>query len=127
MADHNNSSLESEDPVPTHLVISLEMQEGYDRSKKHCTNLSHFLESFGARPSTACTIYEDLQKTNIVAAKIKQSPLQLKYFLISLYFTRHYPLKSQMMEPFFKIQKHGWLTLHGDNLNLFQFQFLVRH
>jgi hypothetical protein len=51
----------------------------------------------------------------------------LKYFLISLYFTWHYPLKSQMMEPFFKIQKHGWLILHGDNLNLFQFQFLVRH
>ena len=108
MAGNDDSSVEEE---VGHVVTLLEMQrEGlliahyteqrYARTKKHYANSDRFLECFGVRPATACTIYEDLQTTDIETAKIKGSPLELKYFLLGLYFLAHYPKESQM-EPLF--------------------------
>lgn len=90
-----------------HIVTAGEMlQEGLklvykcariNRVKNNETNISRFNLKFGLHPSTACAVYEDLQKTDVVAARIDTADeTSLKMFLISLYFMRKYPTEDDL-------------------------------
>jgi DDE superfamily endonuclease len=83
-------------------------QERIDRAALK-TNVNRFTSHFGVRPSTACTVYEDLQKTAIVEARLtKPSPMELKNFLIGLNYLRKYP-KEDELEATFNYSK-GWIS-----------------
>ena len=94
-----------------HVVTAAEMlQAGLEllytkariqRVKNHRTNITRFNIKFGVMPATACTIYEDLQKTTVVEAKItKPDHKALTQFLISLYFLRKYPTEDVIESTF---------------------------
>jgi hypothetical protein len=52
------------------------------------------------KAATACQIYEDLQQTTIDESRIIGSELQLRFFLISLYYLRKYPEEDDLESTF---------------------------
>ena len=54
-------------------------------------NQNRFKSSFGASPTTLCTIYEDLQTTNLIIGEEST----LKWFLIALHFLKRYPTETE--------------------------------
>ena len=103
--EEDDASVQS-DGLVTHVVtihrmlqFGLELFYSTDRINRALaiTNISRFNIKFGIQPVTACTVYEDLQKTNIDASRI-DSPddTTLKHFLMSLYYLRKYPTEDEM-------------------------------
>ena len=68
--------------------------------KKDVTNSRRFLRKFGVKAPTACQIYEDLQKTSVEESRIVGNDLQLRFFLISLYYLRKYPEEDDLESTF---------------------------
>ena len=65
-------------------------------NEKVKSNRKRFKSAFGASATTLCTIYEDLQTSQIVlddgfAIQIDGNDTTLKWFLISLHFLKKYP------------------------------------
>jgi hypothetical protein len=69
------------------------------------TNKNRFNDHFGVMPKTACKIYDNLQRTPIEQAKIVGDELNLKRFLLGLYYLRKYPKESEF-ESIFKYSKY---------------------
>lgn len=72
---------------------------------RRCVN-SHvktFLDHFGVRASTACSIYEDLQ----VKVGVVHNNESIKWFLISLYYLKNYPKEHQLESTFNINEKYG--------------------
>ena len=95
------------DELVTHVVrIQQMLQTGLElfykperinRVQNVTTNIRRFGLKFGIQPVTACTLYEDLQKTSVDASRIDNpDDTSLKHFLISLYFLRKYPTEDEM-------------------------------
>ena len=95
------------DELVTHVVrIQQMLQTGLElfytadrinRVQNGTTNISRFTLKFGIQPVTACTVYEDLQKTTIDASRISNpDATTLKHFLMSLYYLRKYPTEDEM-------------------------------
>jgi hypothetical protein len=100
--NHDADSLSSDDRNDrvTHIITSKKMMKygleflyTVDRVArgKASTNLVRFRKNFGINPATACDVYEDMQKTDVQAARVEGCELNLKFFLITLYFLRKYP------------------------------------
>lgn len=62
-----------------------------ERTKSSQTNLERFKSQFGATPSLVCSLYEDMQQTDIAEAKVDGDKKSLKYLLITLHFLYKYP------------------------------------
>ena len=101
---------DSDDEVPDHLVTAPVMlrtglllmgfTEARIRRAKDETNQERFLNHVGVAASTACAICEDMQLTTIADARIKGSELNLKWFLLGLYYIRKYPKASDLESKF---------------------------
>jgi hypothetical protein len=72
---------------------------------RRCVNshLKTFLDHFGVRASTACSIYEDLQ----VKVGVVHNNESIKWFLISLYYLKNYPKEHQLESTFNINEKYG--------------------
>jgi hypothetical protein len=65
--------------------------------KNNQTNVHRFNLMFGVQPVTACSIYEDLQKTDLENAHLDSANEKtLEYFLITLYYLRKYPTADDL-------------------------------
>jgi len=71
-----------------------------ERAKKKIVNIDRFVKKFGVDPATACHIYEWMQRTEIDGARLVGNDRDLKFFLIALYFLRHYPTEDEMNTTF---------------------------
>jgi prolyl oligopeptidase PreP (S9A serine peptidase family) len=98
-----------------HVVAVTEMQYkglrlvGYKRSRikraADPTNIERFLSHFGVSPAVCCTIYENLQRTAVIQARIENgSDTTLKWFLMALHFLRRYPTEDER-EAIFDVSK----------------------
>lgn len=107
MSDSSDSDNEYENH---HFVFPPEMRQrglvllGYtttqiDRAQDD-TNKKRFKSTFGASAATLCTIYEDLQSTNLIFGEDNT----LKWFLISFYFLKKYPTEKDR-EYIFKVSE----------------------
>ena len=108
--NHTGSDTDDDGPIAPHVVTIEEMLSfglelaGYkeprvDRARAE-TNEERFAANFGVATATACTIYEDMQLTTIEASRIDGTPLELKYFLMALYYLRKYPTESDLEAKF---------------------------
>jgi DDE superfamily endonuclease len=72
---------------------------GYkERSIRRCqekTNVERFFLRYGACPVVCCTIWEDLQRTDIPEAKVPVERRNLEYFLHAFHFLRHYETEHE--------------------------------
>ena len=95
-----SGELEEEDLTDvfvTHIVTSDEMlaigihlfytEDRIGRAGQE-TNVGRFMEKFGVAPVTACSVYEDIQR---IQARKDLTDLDLKFFLIALYYLKNYP------------------------------------
>jgi hypothetical protein len=70
-------------------------------TKSNLTNLVRFKKKFGVHPNTACTMYEDLQKTKVDGARIKKpNEKSLKFFLAALNMLKRYPKEDDLESTF---------------------------
>lgn len=75
--------------------------ERLKRTKKEETNSIRFNLKFGVKPMSAASLYEDMQETEIDAARIENPDVRtLQYFLITLYFLRKYPVMDVIESTF---------------------------
>lgn len=81
-------------------------EERVARVKTEEKNSDRFRMKYGVMPVTACTLYEDMQKTNLEQVNFKAGERSLKFFLISLYFLRHYPNYNELESTFDLNQGH---------------------
>jgi hypothetical protein len=98
---------EPEPPAPDHVVtVEHMMHRGLAIARfspeqigrfSNETNRQHCIDHFGASPRVCCVIYNDLQLTDIEAAKLTGSESNLTWFLKSMYFLRKYPKESQLV------------------------------
>ena len=98
--------------MPHHIVtaeemllagMSLLLKEKMIQRRCSRTHLRTFLDHFGVRASTACSIYEDLQ-TKLDVIHTKEG---VKWFLISLYYLKNYPKEHQIESTFGINEKYG--------------------
>ena len=63
-----------------------------------------FRGHYGSDPVVYSKLFEDLQTTPIVEAKIQEDKISLRYFLMTIYFLRHYP-NEQILESRFNVSE----------------------
>ncbi|CAJ1956085.1 unnamed protein product [Cylindrotheca closterium] len=126
-----------DEPPINHLVTPSEMMEsglalkGYSERRikraKGKTNVFRFKHHFGVSPCTAVWVYTDMQITNIAGAKIKGGILDLKYFLIGLYYLRKYPTEEELTSQFdysnYWVREKAWGTI--EKIQLLKHQVIV--
>ena len=98
--------------MPHHIVTTQEMLSAgvtllleEKQLKRRCfsTHLKMFLDHFGVRASTACSIYEDLQ----IKLGVVHNNESIKWFLISLHYMKNYPKEHQLESTFGINKKYG--------------------
>ena len=112
-----------------HIVMVAEMQQiglqllGYSDQQlirgEDNENGKRFKSAFGASPSVLCSVYEDLQTSDIVdngfVVKIAGNYTSLKWLLISFHFLRKYPTEKDREYIFNVSERHSrtkiWDTL----------------
>ena len=97
---------EQEPHEPDHVVTTNDMlhvgllvarfQPAQIQRHSYASNYQFFRDHLGASPRVCCTIYEDLQLTDIVDAKLTGNQTNLIWFLKGLYFLRKYPKESSI-------------------------------
>jgi DDE superfamily endonuclease len=113
-----DDELEPELVVDHHVVAVNEMQykglrlRGYKKKKikqaPDATNRQRFQSHYGISPWVCCTLYEDLQRTALVDAKIVNgNNITLKWFLIALNFLRKYPTEDEREATFDVSKPYG--------------------
>jgi hypothetical protein len=117
MSDNDNGSNESDAPTCGHVILPGNVMYrglklvGYRRSRiKRATdaeNTRRFRAHFGINPATACTIYEDLQNSEIEEVRMEGSDAAVKFLLIALNFLRKYPHEDDLEARF--DYSSGWL------------------
>jgi hypothetical protein len=66
-------------------------------TKYRSTNVLRFVKKFGISPTTACFVYEDLQKTKNDLARINDpSDKTLLFFLAAVYMLKKYPTEDDL-------------------------------
>lgn len=63
-----------------------------------------FRGHYGSDPLVYSKLFEDLQTTPIVEARIQEDKISLHYFLMTVYFLRHYPTEL-VVESVFKVSE----------------------
>lgn len=63
---------------------------------KHRTNRKRFTSHYGCSPRVASMIYEDLQRTQVAAARVSgKQQLKVRHFLMALHMLKVYPTEIQ--------------------------------
>jgi hypothetical protein len=108
MDTDGSSSVESDEQNlrVTHIVTAnvmldtglklLYMERWIERVKGDQTNIDLFLNKYGIKPITACTVYKDLQMTDVEEARIVGSRKNLQFFMVALYFLQKYPNREDL-------------------------------
>lgn len=80
------------------LGLSVFFQED-KRNVSAKTNVDRFNSYYGCLPILCAMLWEDLQRTNTRRARVKQSKLVPKYFLMALHHLKVYPTEMQAEGP----------------------------
>ena len=126
-----------DEPPINHFVSPEEMMRiglrlrGYTvkrlKNAKGKANVFRFKHHFGVSPVTAVWIYTDLQTTTIADAKIKGGDLDLKYFLMGLFYLRKYPSEEDLSADFdyskFWVRNKVWEKIK--NMRALQYKVIV--
>ena len=126
-----------DEPPINHFVSPEEMMRiglrlrGYTvkqlKNAKGKANVFRFKHHFGVSPVTAVWIYTDLQTTTIADAKIKRGDLDLKYFLMGLFYLRKYPSEEDLSADFdyskFWVRNKVWEKIK--NMRALQYKVIV--
>ena len=94
--------------APAMLMFGLSLMRYTDpriERATQATNEERFLAMFGITAPTACTIYEDMQRTPIQEARIEGNQNSLKAFLMGCHYLRKYPTEADL-EPKFDYSKY---------------------
>ena len=104
--------MQSRNTMPHHIVTAQEMlvagvtlllEEKIIQRRCARSHLKTFINNFGVRASTACSVYEDLQINSVVV----HSNVSIKWFLMSLYYLKNYPKEHQLEATFGVNEKYG--------------------
>ena len=103
-ANHAEENENNAEDVTLHIVTAFDMLETgleyvkWDKNRveraSDMTNVNRFCQSYGTTPVVLCTMYEDLQTTNIESARIIGGTLMLKYLLMAMNFLREYEIEG---------------------------------
>lgn len=102
MADENSTTVPSLVTAAEFLELGLSVWYTNERLRNFRTTWSKtnlFVDYYGARPSLVATLWEDLQLTNIEAAKLEENRLMPKHFLMALHTLKRYPTDNERMGP----------------------------
>lgn len=79
---------------------------GYQMNERSSeeTWIRRFRAHYGSKPVVYSRIFADLQTTPIAEARVEGNKISLQYFLMTIYFLRHYPTEL-VLESRFKVSE----------------------
>ena len=74
------------------------------KQAKRKTNVERFVGHYGSTPEVCAAIFEDLQKANVLEARIPASKINVNDFLMALHHLKRYPTELER-EPIFDVSR----------------------
>jgi hypothetical protein len=100
MADSDNDVLPVKSVVTAKEFLDLGISNWYTKGRLRTlrttkSKINRFKHYYGVRPSLCASIWEDLQRTTVAAARVDDAHLNPKHFLMALHTLKRYPTDDE--------------------------------